>query len=164
MNNSRFDKESSSTKKNNKRFSKLTSFIILGTVIAALIGVGTLAFSESSNTVVASQQPQPTPRGEKRYIATKNIVVDRGSGRLRKPDAKELSELVDTLKIMTKRPEENLKSALLDNGGEVVDVEDGFAGVMLSRPNSDGTSEVRCVFSFEEAAAFLGLEEDDSTN
>jgi hypothetical protein len=163
MNNLRLEKEPSNVKKNNKRFSKLTSFIILGTLVAALIGIGTLAFSESSTTVVASQQAQPTPRGDKNYKATKNIIADSETGRLRKPNETELKDLVDTLKIMTKRPDENLKSDLLSNGGEVVDVEDGYAGVMLARPNADGTSETRCVFTFEEAAAFLGLEEDNST-
>jgi hypothetical protein len=33
---------------------------------------------------------------------------------------------------------------------------------MLARPNPDGTSEVRCVNSFAEAADFLGLVEDPS--
>jgi hypothetical protein len=163
MNNSRLDKESSNTEKNNKRFSKLTSFIILGTVIAALIGVGTLVFSESSTTVVASQQPQPTPRGDKKYIATKNIVADPETGRLRKPNDKELKDLVETLKTLTKRSEENLESVSLPNGGFALDADGGFAGTVLSKPNADGTFETRCVFTFEEAAAFLGLEEDNST-
>jgi hypothetical protein len=30
---------------------------------------------------------------------------------------------------------------------------------VLGRAKSDGTTEVRCVFSMEEAAEFLGLEE-----
>ncbi len=34
------------------------------------------------------------------------------------------------------------------------------APVMIARPNADGTTEVLCVTSFEEAAAFLGLVED----
>ncbi len=107
--------------------------------------------------------PQPTPQGKKKYIATKNIVVDRETGRLRKPDDAELSDLVDTLETLTKRPEENLEGVSLPNGGEAVDLDGGFAGTMLSKPNADGTFETRCVFTFEEAAAFLGLEEDNST-
>lgn len=162
MNNSRFDKESSNTKKNKKRFSKLTSFIILGAVIAALIGIGTLAFSESSTTVVASPQPQPTPRGNKKYIATKNIVADRETGRMRKPNDKELSELVDNLRTMTKRPTENLESVSVAGGGVALDLDGGFGGTMLARPKADGTFETRCVFTFEEAAEFLGLVEDNS--
>ena len=45
MNNSRFDKESSKTGKNKKRFSKLTSLIVLGAIVAAVIA---LAMSPTS--------------------------------------------------------------------------------------------------------------------
>ncbi len=161
MNNSRFDKESSNTGKNKKRFSKLTSFIIMGAVIAALIGIGTLIFSESPTNVVVSAQSQQTRKGDKRYIPTKNIVVDRETGRMRKPNDKELNELVDNLRTMTKR-DENLESVSLPNGGVALDLDGGFGGTMLARPNADGTFETKCVFTFEEAAEFLGLEEDNS--
>ena len=36
------------------------------------------------------------------------------------------------------------------------------AGIVLARPNEDGTWETRCVFTLEEGAAFLGLVEDDA--
>ncbi len=162
MNNSRFDNESSSTMKNKKRFSKPTSFIILGAVIAALIGIATLAFTESPTNVVALAQSQETRKGNKKYIATKNIVADRETGRLRKPTDKELNELVDNLRTMTKRPTENLESVSAAGGGVAIDLDGGFAGTMLARPNADGTFETRCVFTFEEAAEFLGLVEDNS--
>jgi len=39
-------------------------------------------------------------------------------------------------------------------------LEGRFGGVVLGRAHADGTTEVRCVFTMEEAAEFLGLEED----
>jgi hypothetical protein len=161
MNNSSFDRKSSNAGKNQKHFSKLTSFFVLGAVIAALIGIGIIAFSESPANVVVSAQSEQTRRGDKKYIATKNIVVDRETGRARKPNEKEVKELVDNLRELTKRPTENLKSAEVAGGGDAVDLDDGFAGVMLARPNADGTFETRCVFTFEEGANFLGLVEDN---
>ena len=41
-----------------------------------------------------------------------------------------------------------------------MDLAGGFAGVLLARPNDDGTWETRCVFTVEEGAAFLGFVEE----
>ncbi len=162
MNNSHLDKESSNSEKTKKRFSKLTSFIILGAVIAALIGIGTLVFSESSNTVSAQTKNEPASPQGKKYIATRNIIVDRETGRARKPNAEELDQLVKTLETMTKRSDENLPSVSLTNGGVGLDLDSGFGGTILARPSADGTMETRCVFTIEEATEFLGLVVDNS--
>ena len=38
-----------------------------------------------------------------------------------------------------------------------MDLKGRFGGVVLGRANADGTTEVRCVFTMEEAEEFLGL-------
>jgi hypothetical protein len=149
-----------SNEKNKKRFSKLSSLIILGVIAGAIIGVGYFTSSQSSTAVVSAAEPQPTPKGNKKYIATRKIIVDKETKELRKPTQEEVNNLVVELEKLTKRPTENLTTTTLPNGGEAVDLDNGYAGVIISRPNSDGTLETRCVFSFEEAADFLGLEED----
>lgn len=159
MDNSRLNTESSDSNETKKRFSKLTSIIVLGAFVAALIGVGTLVFFKTSTTVTAASQSQ---KGDKKFKATKKIVVDKQTGELRKPTDEETTKLVADLVELTKRPAENLESSSLANGGVAIDLEGGYAGTMLARPNADGTFETRCVFTFEEAAAFLGLEEDNS--
>ena len=45
-----------------------------------------------------------------------------------------------------------------------VDLDGGFGGILLARPNDDGTWETRCVFTLEEGAEFLGLVVDDASN
>jgi hypothetical protein len=50
----------------------------------------------------------------------------------------------------------------LANGATVIDLDGGFGGVLLGRPNGDGTWETKCVFTLEEGAEFLGLVEDES--
>jgi cytoskeletal protein RodZ len=159
MKKKRFGKESLNPEKSKKGFSNLTSLVVLGVVIVALAGLGILVFSKSSNTVTA-QTKNESPE-KKKYIATKNIVVDKDTGQVRKPTDSELKELVDSLAVLTKRSDENLTSSAVANGGVSMDLDGGYAGTMLARPNPDGTMETRCVFTFQEAADFLGLVEDD---
>jgi uncharacterized protein HemX len=159
MNKKRFDKEPSNPEKNRKGFSNLTSMVVLGVIVAALAGLGILFFSNSSNTVTA-QTKNESPE-KKNYVATKNIVVDKNTGQVRKPTEQELKELVDTLAVLTKRSDENLTSVAGANGGISIDLDGGYAGTIVARPNPDGTMETRCVFTFQEAADFLGLVEDN---
>src|SRR5215203_1850707 len=155
MKNSSFDKESSKPEKNKKRFSKQASFVITAVVIVAFIGIGALFFTKSPRTVSAQQ-------ADKKYKATKSIVVDRDTGAVRRPTTEEVEDLVKTLQATTRRSDENLQSLPVAGGGVALDLDGGYAGTFVARPNEDGTMETRCVFSFEEAAEFLGLVEDNS--
>jgi len=98
----------------------------------------------------------------KKYIATRAITVDQQSGQLRLPTAEETQALVDRLVAMTNRSTDGLQTTALANGTMRVDLQGRFESVMLARPNPDGTSDVRCVNTFTEAADFLGLVEDPS--
>ena len=158
MKNSSFDEKSSKPAKNKKRFSKQTSFLIAATVIVALIGIGFVIFSKSPRRVAAQSNQQT----DKKYKGTKNIIVDRNSGAVRKPTTEEVEDLVKTLQAATKRSDENLQSSPVAGSGVALDLDGGYSGTVLARPNADGTMETRCVFSFEEAAEFLGLVEDNS--
>lgn len=160
MKNSRMDKKSKTVKKSG--FLRLKTFVILGAVFTALIGIGILAFSDSSISNLVSAQSPLDRKGDKKYIATKNTIVDRETGRLRKPNEQEIEELVKSLKDLTKRSDENLPSAVLPNGSVSLDLQGGYAGTILARPNPDGTFETRCVFTMEEATEFLGLVVDNS--
>jgi hypothetical protein len=78
------------------------------------------------------------------------------------PNQQEVDETVATLSVLASRPE-NLPQVSGASGGTSIDLEGGYGGVMLARPNPDGTWETRCVFTFAEGAEFLGLVEDNST-
>lgn len=124
--------------------------IILSAVLLSLT-LGTIALSRN-----------PSRASQKKYVATKEIIRDESSGRLRKPTAKETEEMVDQLKTLTNRSSEGLTATKHPNGMTSVNLEGRFGGVVLGRANADGTTEVRCVFTMEEAAEFLGLEETTS--
>jgi hypothetical protein len=99
---------------------------------------------------------------QKRYKATRPLVVDRQTGQARLPNQEEIDETVASLSVLANRPED-LPQTSAAAGGVSIDLEGGYAGVMLGRPNADGTWETKCVFTFAEGTEFLGLVEDDST-
>jgi hypothetical protein len=95
----------------------------------------------------------------KTFRATRAIVVDRQTGALRLPTAAEVEAVVTTLTALGQQPPETLVSSAAPGGGVTMDLAGGFAGILLARPNEDGTWETRCVFTVEEGAAFLGFVE-----
>ena len=73
-----------------------------------------------------------------------------------------IDETVASLSVLANRPED-LPQTSAAAGGVAIDLEGGYGGVMLARPNPDGTWETKCVFTFAEGAEFLGLVEENST-
>ncbi len=96
----------------------------------------------------------------KKYVATKEIVFDKATGKLRKPTVEETQALVDQISTLTNRSTEGLSLKQHQNGMKSMSLAGRFGGVILGRANEDGTTEIRCVMTLEEAVDFLGLEED----
>ena len=124
--------------------------ILVGLVILAIAVVATGALPRNS-----SQAKQ------KKFKATKEIVLDRATGKLRKPTSEETDLMVEQISSLTNRSTEGLTVQPAANGGEMMDLDGRFGGVVLGRAKADGTTEIRCVFTMEEAVTFLGLEEED---
>jgi len=99
-------------------------------------------------------------RSNKKYVATRPIKVDQQTGTLRLPTPQETQELVDSLVEMTNRSTDGLQITTLANGTKSVDIDGRFQSVMLARPSEDGTWEMKCVTTFDEATEFLGIVED----
>ena len=135
--------------------SKAAYVIILA---IALIGVGIVVFTNSSQT--ARSVSAQTDRAQKKYRGTRKIVKDAATGEFRLPTQEESDKTVADLEQLTKRPED-LPSAIVPSGGVSINLEEGFGGTFVARPNADGTMETRCVFSLEEALDFLGFVEVD---
>jgi CRISPR/Cas system type I-B associated protein Csh2 (Cas7 group RAMP superfamily) len=121
--------------------------LILTAVLVALT-IGTIALSRTS-----------TQAQKKKYVATKATIRDDASGQLRKPTAEETEAIVDQLKTLTNRSSEGLTAKQLTNGTKQVTLDGRFSGVVLGVAKEDGTTEIRCVTTMEEAIAFLGLQE-----
>jgi hypothetical protein len=118
--------------------------VLTGLVLAVTLGVMGLS-PKSSNA-------QP-----KKYKATQEIVRDQATGALRKPTESETEALVAQISQLTNRSTDGLTQKPGAKGGVVMDLEGRFQGVVLGRATPNGTTEVRCVFTVEEAADFLGL-------
>jgi hypothetical protein len=129
--------------------------ILTGAVALALVG----ALATTANSALsASAAQQPA----KHYKATRAFVQDKATGRVRMPTQAEVDEVVATLSALGQRPAEELPQSTQSGGTVTVDLEGSQSGIVLARPNEDGTWETRCVFTIEEGAAFLGLVPDDS--
>ena len=120
--------------------------ILAGLVLAVAVGV--VGFS-----------PKPSTAQGKRYKATKEIVRDQRTGALRKPTEAETVEMVAQISQLANRSTEGLTQTPLANG-IAMDLQGRFQGVVLGRANPNGSTDVKCVFTIEEAAEFLGLEEE----
>lgn len=140
-----------------------TRLFAIGAALVCLSATSPDALSGAVMTeasIEAAQGPGNAPGQQKKYRATRPIVPDRQTGQWRMPTADEVVETVANLTTLTNRASEGLPETQVADAGVAVDLENGFAGVLLARPNEDGTLETKCVFTFEEAAEFLGLVED----
>jgi len=91
-------------------------------------------------------------------LAGRKIRIDKNTGKLRDLSQQEARELVSTLTAMTTRTE---SVAGTPNGAALVQM-NGFDHVLVGRPNADGTVDVRCVSSVDEAASFLAQQPKSS--
>ena len=140
-------KRLSSSRKRRGRFAAIGIFAAL-----VVLGAGLLA------TIALPRNASQA--SHKKYRATKEIVLDKSTGTLRKPTQEETDVMVDQISTLTNRSSEGLTVNQSANGMKSVNLEGRFNSVALGRANADGTTEIRCVFSIEEAADFLGLEEE----
>src|SRR5688572_16453661 len=91
-----------------KSISRLALTAILSLVVLA-IGVGTVVFSQSGQKKPAARDYTPAPvKNGKKYVATKEIIFDTASNKLRKPTAEETQQLVDQISSLTNRSSEGL--------------------------------------------------------
>jgi len=130
---------------------KRIGLVFLTVLIATVAGM--LAVSRSTSQARSGQGQQ------KRYIATKDVIVDQTTGQRRKPTDEEIQALVAQVSALTNRSSDGLTVTKRPDGSQMVDLQDRFNSVALARANDDGSTDVRCVTSMEEAADFLGLQE-----
>lgn len=113
-----------------------------------------------STSLAASPSPDQAQANGKKFKATRPFVVDKETGAVRMPTQEEVDKIVADLTALGQKPSENLQQATQASGGISIDLDGGFNGILLAKPNEDGTWETRCVFTLEEGAAFLGIVED----
>jgi len=132
----------------------------LRTLIGAAAAVSIAIISLAGTTRAAAANDAADQAKAKHYKGTRAYVVDKETGAVRMPTQQEVDDVVANLSALGQRPAENLQQTPQSNGAVGVDLDGGFGGILLARPNADGTWETRCVFTLEEGAEFLGLVED----
>jgi hypothetical protein len=151
-----------STARSSKR-SRTVAITGLGLVLAtALIvaGITRTNVSASNGSTAMDQGAQNAPGQQKKYKATRAIVKDTQTGEVRMPTTEELQQTIDSLASLTHRDVAAAAATPTAVSGWSALGVSAASGVLVARPNEDGTMETRCVFTFEEAVAFLGLVED----
>jgi hypothetical protein len=133
---------------NRKTYRPILRSLVRAGMIVLLTGVASLASAQSSNSAK-----------EKKFVATKEIIFDKAAQKLRKPTAEETQAMVAQISTLTNRSSEGLTGRTLANGTKQVNLQGRFSGVVIGRANPDGTMEIRCVTTLDEAVSFLGLEE-----
>lgn len=148
--------------KKHRRFSP-TRIVALLAMVIMVVGVGSVVFSQSGKDKKPRVRDYTPARAkdQKKYVATKEIIFDKASRKLRKPTTEETAALVDQISSLTNRSTEGLTVEASPKGGMKMSLEGRFGGVMIGRDRADGTTEVRCVTSMDEAVEFLGLEESN---
>jgi hypothetical protein len=127
------------------------------TSVGVFVALVLLCAAVAASVALPRNSSQASP---KKYKATKEIILDKTTGRLRKPTQEETDAMVSRISVLTNRSSEGLTVNQRSNGMKSVDLQGRLNSVVLGRANADGTTEIRCVFSIEEAADFLGLEEE----
>jgi hypothetical protein len=130
---------------------KSIRFLVLGVGLAAAVLV------PSAERVGAQQNDRAEDAALR--VAGRKVRVDKQTGKLRDLSAQEARELISTLTSMTTRVERPIAAT---PGGGVLDQFQGFDHVLVARPNEDGSSDVLCVSSVEEAVSFLSQQPKSS--
>ena len=97
----------------------------------------------------------PQKKDAGKWVGTRPIAMSAGDVRV--PTAEEATDLAASLKGMLDRTGTGTTPATRPDGSLQITLESQFGSVLLTRPAADGAFETRCVTSFEEATAFLGL-------
>jgi hypothetical protein len=129
---------------------------------AQVVGIGgmSLAMAMALGTGLDAQG-----RGRSRAelvakLTGKPVRVDQATGRRRALTEQEAIALIDHVASMTTRTA-TASEAPVPRGGAMLSVSGhGIGHVLVSRPNEDGTSSVRCVTSVDEAVDFLSGDAD----
>jgi len=121
-------------------------------VCRVLLGAA-LAMSLATLSPAAQPPAGQAPGQARKYRATSAIVVDKQTGVRRFPTDREVDDLVATLSRLSTQ----VARPVVSSSGRSVAFDSGYEGIVLGRANEDGSMETRCVYSFDEGVAFLGL-------
>jgi hypothetical protein len=131
---------------------------VLGTIgITALLTIdagAAVTIVNSSPRILKTSQPRRTVEttSREKWVGTKAIIRDVATGKVRKPTAAETEQLVSTIRQLAARPAVRTQSTTRQGTSE-----DGYQQIIIARATEEGGLETLCVSTFEEAATFLGL-------
>lgn len=122
-------------------------------------GLASAMFMAASGDVRVNAQDANRADDAAVRLAGRKVRIDKSTGKLRDLSQEEARELVATLTAMTARTDRTVTTARA--GGALTQIT-GFDHVLVGRPNEDGTTDVLCVSSVDEAVSFLSQQPKSS--
>jgi hypothetical protein len=132
----------------------------LAFVMTGLFAAHGLAAQDSATRQARARRPlaqRSAPDDGRVWVGDLPIHLDKATRTVRRPTKAEARQLVSWLRGALDRSGRGLAPTVKDDGTRQVTVQGRFGGVIVARALPDGTMETRCVSTFEEATAFLGL-------
>jgi hypothetical protein len=132
----------------------------LAFAMTGLFAVHGLAAQDGAARQTRLRRPQAqrsAPADGRVWVGDLPIQFDKATRTRRRPTKQEAGQLVTWLRQALDRSGRGLASTEKEDGTRQVTVQGRFGGVVVARALPDGTMETRCVSTFEEATAFLGL-------
>jgi len=123
----------------------------VGVVVLVMGLVAAMTLMWSGDVGVNAQEANRSEEAAVK-LAGRKVRIDKSTGKLRGLSQQEARELVWTLTQMTSRTE--TVAAVTPGGSSLLQL-NGFDHVLVARPNEDGTNDVQCVGSVDEAVSFL---------
>ena len=124
-------------------------------LVVFLMSAASLFAAPERTQEKVSSEPQSSVDDGGSYTAEAAIIRDVKTGKLRKPTVEETSEMVATLKKLTRRSP--LSVTANAHGMGRVELGEEYSNVILAGAKEGGGYETLCVTSFDEGAEFLGL-------
>jgi hypothetical protein len=137
----------------------LSASFVLAATAGAEVRMIQSSRADKVNATTSIMRRQTAGNATEKWVGKKSIVKDAATGQYRRPTQAEATAMVRSLKQLTARPEA-INASLLPGGTRQGTINGAFSNVVIGRPKADGTIETLCVQTFEEAAAFLGLESE----
>lgn len=148
-----------------KQSDRVVRQVDAGRRLARALGVGSALLA----VLVCAAAPADAQSGRRSRqelvskLTGRPVKVDAGTRARRAITQVEAEALVDQIAVLTAPATAAAGPQAVAGGGTMLRMSEHGAGhVLVSRPNADGTSAVRCVTSPDEAVDFLAGELDDA--
>lgn len=124
--------------------------------LGAALAVGALAAATGTTVNAQSARVREDLVAK---LAGKHVRIDQATGRARAITTEEARDLIATIARATDAPDASTLASVRTAAGHMLRLGEHAGHIVVVRPNENGTLDMRCVGSADEAVTFLTEEE-----